>query len=308
MFEVGFGRWNYRLAIALNIIVIGAGMAAAMVRSKLSLLLPQSIENLIAIDPTVMVVAGFAGAYVWSLTDVLQRHHNDDLSPSALHFTWLRMLVAAITAPLLVGALGNALSNVLKAALAFGLGTFPTQTLFDFFRSLIKDKIGLSSSPVPAEPPSLHKLQGMTDAIINRLAEEGLYSTEHLAYVDPLRLMLRTNLEWVVIIDLIDQALLFGYVGDRIADLRPIGIRGAIEMARIGEDLVQGGAAAVAEAQKTLQIVARKVGVDDQAASYLAQTLWEDQQVQFIWDLFGELVTEGTPAESKAVGAGHGHR
>lgn len=302
LFALSFGTLDYFVATLCVVLVVTIGVVTTLTRAGIELHIPSPFEHLMQASSTHMVAGGFVGAYLWVVSDVLQRHHNDDMSPSALHFHWVRLLAASVAAPLIVGALAIGTSHVLQAALAFGVGTFPTQTLLGFARNLVKDKLHLATTPVPTEGPTLDRLQGMTDAVIDRLEDEGVNSTEHLAYVDPLRLMLRTNLEWVVIIDLIDQALLFNYVDDKIVALRAMGIRGSIELARIGEDIFDGNDPNdEAEAQETLTAVAERIGTNLQGARYLAQTMWEDQQVQFIWDLFGEVV-EGARSYDKGGG------
>ena len=50
--------------------------------------------------------------------------------------------------------------------------------------------------------------------MLQRLQDNGFESAEHLAGDDPIKMLLKTNVEWKVILDLIDQAILFGYVGE----------------------------------------------------------------------------------------------
>ena len=75
--------------------------------------------------------------------------------------------------------------------------------------------------------------------MIDRLNEAGISNVQQLAFTDPLRLLVRTNLDWKVILDLVDQAFLALYVGAKIVELRSLGIRGAVELsgARENSDL-----------------------------------------------------------------------
>ena len=173
---------------------------------------------------------------------------------------------------------------------AFALGAFPTKTLLNFAKEQAKKRFNISAEPSQAEEPTLHKIQGQTADMIDRLSEEGLNSSEHIANADPIRLLLRTNFGWKVILDTIDQAILFNYIGQKIEQLRPIGIRGAIEMVEVGKGLVSTDPDVKTHAEQTLGLIASKLGEDEHGVRNLIQTLVADPQVGFIFSLWGEAV------------------
>ena len=145
---------------------------------------------------------------------------------------------------------------------------------------------------VPGEEPNLHHIQGLTPKIIDRLSEEEIYSTEHLANADPIKLLLRTKFEWKVILDIIDQAILFNYTGERITNLRTLGIRGAIELAEIGTHLQITDDEAKQQAESMVPTIASTLEVDEHVVKQLMYTLIEDPQLDFIWTLWGEAFEE----------------
>jgi len=115
------------------------------------------------------------------------------------------------------------------------LGAFPLKTLSTVASGIAKKNIDVESVKTPGEGPTLQLLEGMTPDVVDLLEEVGLSSTQHLAYADPIKLFMRTNLPWKVTLDLVDQALLSNYVGAKVEQLRVFGIRGAIELGAVHE-------------------------------------------------------------------------
>jgi hypothetical protein len=219
-------------------------------------------------------VAAAAAAVVWSLHDAVERYRSGDLTPSSLHGMWVRVLISALVAPIFVGALDASL----QYAGAVAVGLFPVQTI----RRSILAKIPAITEPTREEdPPSLHLLQGMTDEIQQRLRDEGIARVQHLAYRNPYQLLLRSDIEWSTIVDFVDQALLVQHVGDKIAKLRVLGVRGAIDFATL-YDRVGGEQPDKAATDTALQI-AKALEVDVSVVGNLGYVLWNDPVVQFLW-------------------------
>lgn len=243
----------------------------------------------------VAMAAAFAGSYIWVTAALVQQYSGDDLSPASLHAMWVRVLAATTVASALSPQLlkdNGAIAST--AIISFLIAVFPVDTLQNLVRNLARKYLPGLISEGPAQAPSLYKLQGMTERVINRLADENIESAERLAYSDPLKLMVRTNVPWVTIVDLIDAALLYGYIGDGIQKTPLMGIRGSIEAARLGADLFKTGVDPVIlqRAEATLTEFATVLGIGLESARYLILTLWEDQQVQFIWSLFSVVVPD----------------
>jgi hypothetical protein len=113
-------------------------------------------------------------------------------------------------------------------------------------------------------------------------------------------LLLRTNIAWAAILDLIDQALLFIYVDSGIEKLRPIGIRGSIELAAVYDRFsVAGDAAAKEESEREIAMIAGRLGLNREEALNLILTFFEDIQVNLIWGL-----TETLDSDDESSGEG----
>jgi hypothetical protein len=155
--------------------------------------------------------------------------------------------------------------------------------------------MGMTTTGTLSETSMLHKLQGMTRVVIDRLEDENIDSTQKLALADPIRLLLRTNLEWKDIIDYIDQAFLFNYIGDKINDLRPLGIRCTLELIDLWESLggEDGTLQIVNDPQSPatrtmLHVVSEKLNQELITTRYLIITISSDIHILFIRDLWSQ--------------------
>ena len=266
-------------------------------------MLPADLQQILARIPPESLAA-LAGAMLWGMYESVQRFEIIDLSPASLHYLALRLLLTPVIAPLF----GAAFSDTLKYLIAVGIGAFPVQTILDFLKGQARSKLQITGQAEPVESPTLHKLQGMTPSMLQRLQNEGFESAEHVAGADPFKLLLKTNLEWKVILDIIDQAILFDYLGEGMALLRPMGIRGSIEIAAIQQDLLDDNERD--GALKLVATIARVLNQDELGVRNLIRNAYEDVQVDLIWALWGETVLEaeesaadGQEPKSKAAAA-----
>ncbi len=271
----------------MNGLVGGLFVVVTFVRVGFHLGLPSDVEQEIRRVP-LETIAGLAGALIWGIYDVLRRFESVELSPVALHQVWLRMLVASVLAPIL----SKPFADPLKATVAFAVGAFPVKELLELVKGQARDRLKFSGSLQPAEQPTLHRLQGLSESMIERLLAEGFESAEHLATADPIKLLMRTNIEWKTILDLIDQAILLDYFPDNAELLRPCGIRGAIELATIQEDLDSEDNGARAQAQKLVLSIASVLKQDEACTRNAIRNAYEDVQVEFLWDLWGETADD----------------
>ncbi|MGB8475341.1 MAG: hypothetical protein WCE61_14760 [Candidatus Acidiferrum sp.] len=86
-----------------------------------------------------------------------------------------------------------------------------------------------------------------------------------------------------------DQALLINYVGAKIEALRPIGIRGSIEMSVLGEPVQTTNIVTL------IAISAKRLDYTVDEARSLGQTMYADEQVDLIWQLFKPNEPEESP-------------
>jgi hypothetical protein len=240
--------------------------------------LPSEAMGLLSLLP-VSCLRGFLGGYVWALYQVVVRFRSRDFTPYFAHSIWVGLITASLTAGF-VGSLGTVGAN---AFVQYAIGFLPTLEIVSWLQTSARRLLRAKEAKMQSEPPTLHYLQGATRSTILRLAEEGVESAHQLAYVDPFLLLLRTNLAWVDILDLVDQALLFNYLQERMKLLEPAGIRGAVEFARVFED---SGKVELIDSLST------KIDSNAVLVRNLVQTLHEDYQVNLIIVLFAQAYGE----------------
>lgn len=288
LFDLYYRASTYWTAVALNLAVVTIGMAIGMIRVGVSLGLPAEIQALAKSAPLTLTM-GFAGAYLLSLYDTLRRCRTSDLSAYSLHFTWVHMILASILAPLVC----QAFTPAVGAPVAFGLGLLPIKDTVDFARESAKKKLEMSTTTQASKGPALGLVQGLNKDVIDRLEEEGITSTVELAYYDPIKLFLKTNFQWAWVIDVMDQGILINYIGETIEVLRPVGIRGAIEMTVLGE-ATRAGATLPERISNVVAIVANRLKMTQNEAQNLGDNLYEDGQVDLLWELFKPYGEEDT--------------
>jgi hypothetical protein len=283
-----FHHWKtYLVPIVITSIVASAFAALALIASGVDLGLPSSIQQRIAQRLPATLLAGAAGAYLWGLFDLLERHGSADLSSTAIHSTWLRILLAAAIGPIFA----SAFNEHLAVAVAFTIGGLPIRQI----RHLANNKFGFGTQSTP-DQLFLNLVQGMTPRARERLADEEIDSVERLAFADPVRLLTRTNIEWNVILDLIDQAILINFVGDKIGDLRLLGVRGAIELAELyyRKEPSESNEEDAHHARQMFVLLGEKlypdapvensVNIGRDAAYNLSYQLANDPLVEFVWE------------------------
>jgi hypothetical protein len=160
----------------------------------------------------------------------------------------------------------------------------------EWVRDQARERLKISS--IQGEEPNLHLLDGATAETIERLNEESITSIQHLAMVSPLRLLLRTNIDWLVILDLIDQALLQLYVGALTPKLREIWVRSTIDLADIADNLATGTDEEKKAAEAVIDAIATHLDMPVVFVRKQVETVGGDPQVIFIWNLWSEITGE----------------
>jgi len=284
LYAEGYGASRYVFPLFELALINFVAVVILLVKAGFPMV-PQNVELILDKLPA-EALAALGGAAIWGMYDSVQRFQSIDLSPASLHYLALRSLLTPVIAPLMTAAFNDAL----KLLIAFVIGAFPVQSLLDFLKGQARSKLQITGQSEPVEAPTLNRLQGMTSSMLQRLQSEGFESVEHVAGADPFKLLLNTNLEWKVILDIIDQAILFDYVGEGSALLRPIGIRGSIEMATIQQDI--DDPTRRDQADKLITAIATTLKQDESGVRNLIRNAFEDVQVNLIWQLWGETELE----------------
>jgi hypothetical protein len=189
------------------------------------------------------------------------------------------------------GLFANMIFNETFAGLgSFMLGMVPITEGLSFVRS----RIGLAT--VNTQDSGFRLIQGLDLATIDTLADLGISHAQHLAYADPLKLLLRSNFSPNQLVDWMDQCFLFNYVGTKIETLRATGIRGAIEVADL-QDL---------QPEKKLPMVealAKRLEINNTEADNLIGEMAMDAQLDLIGEIWGSVDLETSEPTAEAESA-----
>jgi hypothetical protein len=233
------------------------------------------------------VAAGGIGGLVWGIYELCERYRSGDFPPDALFTLGARLLVLGG-----VGAVvGVIVNDRLAWPVAFGLGVLPTPAVRSYIADRTRKALSIANpSDAPAMPP-LTALQGWNTELSEKLARAGISSIQELACSNQFQLFLRSNLEWRVILDLSDQAMLILYIGEAIERLRPLGIRSAVELADINWSKDDQDFFGDLTPAQSIQSIASALGMEEQSVQLLIVSLSGDATVNFL----GALWSDDTP-------------
>jgi hypothetical protein len=282
-FDTYYNRHEYLTALVLNILTDATALLFVTARIGFpSHFLPQHVVTFIRSGPWGdAVLWSLIGSYLWNCYDLIRRTANLDLSPDAFTGMWLKLWIAAAVASIISAGIMPGL----QPSVGFAIGLISIPVLFEIVADRASKVLDVKHTDGDTNT-QIKVLQGATADVIDTLDDFDIESTVQLAYCDPMNVMMSTNLPWVVIIDLIDQALLFNYIGVDVAKIRSGGYRGAIEVATIGANL-NGTPEQRIVGLRSLNNITALLGWTEAKAIDLVQTLYTDSQVSLIWDLFG---------------------
>lgn len=129
---------------------------------------------------------------------------------------------------------------------------------------------------------ALTTVEGIDLTTADLLAEYGVGSIQHLATVEPGELCERTLLPLDRILDWIDQAMLIRYLRKHITVSRPLGIRGAINLALVH---VRTDGKPDGDDVKLLTSLAEKVGMPFAAIDNIGREMRNEYMVGLIYEL-----------------------
>jgi tetratricopeptide (TPR) repeat protein len=204
--------------------------------TKLTTVLPTSsadVQPFIPLNPDIIKLMFFAflGAYVYSALELIRRYNTFDLEPQVYAGILVRMVAAV--ALVFAGSLliFNAGSNYqsppsapgfatlwLPGIIAFVIGAFPSRGL-DWFWRLAEPVLAGRATDAPTALPIDH-LYGISSWHAARLQQIGIDDAQNLAGADLAKLLLTTPFDAQVLVNWVDQAMLYTRVGSKINTFR----------------------------------------------------------------------------------------
>ena len=184
--------------------------------------------------PTPLLMA-LAGGFFWSLWEVFNRADSNNLTPAQLYEVSFRLASA-----LPIGYVFSLLAfDTVPSLVAFLAAAFPVRELRRILKLQTLRKIDTEyarqSQPVQTEDIR-SRIRSISRENQVLLEEMSIYTPGDLAYSDPLEIMVCTGLLPTSIIEWIDQALWFLYVGSKKDKLKMHAVGTAIEACHFYED------------------------------------------------------------------------
>jgi hypothetical protein len=227
LYDRWYGRRFYLLPGALLFLLSLSAMAGVTLTA---LSFAKYITNPLFELPA-PAVAALAGAYLWVVDDHIARARRLDFSPADVLWGALRLIIAVPMGY----AFAAAATPMLGTFVAFAIGAFPLTALTALLRRLANKSLGAEATPDETSDDAIN-LQGVNKAILERLANEDVTTVTQIAYCDPVRLTMRSNLAFNFITDLMNQALAWMYLQQDLDRVRPLGMRGACEIKCLIDD------------------------------------------------------------------------
>ena len=225
-FDHWYGRKYYAAPLLMLCILTGVSAWWASRTLRAWTIDASSLESLRA-----LVLAALGGAFVWVISDEMDRFRRRDFTVIDVYYYAFRLLLAI--------PFGWALTRVtvtlqVGIPLAFFLGAFPTTTLFTIARRIASQQLKLGDE-AGSGASELEALQSIGKSNAERFKDEGVTTISGLAYADPIDLTIRTNFDFNYVVDCVSQALMWIYFGKKkdYAKLFPLSLRGAQEVAAV---------------------------------------------------------------------------
>jgi len=232
-------------------------------------------------EPVAIFIFSVLGAYLWVVYDHITKWWYSNLSHRDLYWACFRFALAVPIGYSVTRVMGE--NADISLAIAFFLGAFPMNTLLSFFRKIGRTKLVMGEA-VEAGPSELLKLQGVDEAKAEVLTAEGITTICQLAYVDPIRLTIRTNLGYSYLIDCISQAQLMLYTGDAQKTWQKIGIRGGFEVINLQSGLESTDAQQQKDAGELITHLAKALEIPEAAVREIIWEVCNDPYMEFIYE------------------------
>lgn len=243
------------------------------------------------------VILALLGGYVWSLWEVLSRADSHDLTPHELYDVSFKMIASA--------PIGYAFSllvfETVPGLAAFVAAAFPAREIRRIFqmRALhaLKESPAAASNQVMRDDSIRATISGVSDEDLIRLGELRIGTYIELAYTDPLEIMVRTGFQPSPVLDWIDQALWYIYVGPKKDDLRRLGVGTAVEASNFYETHCldnagkQRPSGEVIKEQQVIE-VAEKLELSPSSLIRILEQVYGDPYVENIQSLWGSFGSE----------------
>lgn len=169
---------------------------------------------------------GFIGAYLACILAIFDGVRRYDLSPSLYYSVTYRLMFSSFAAYVV----GLTFDAPFEPLVALGVGLFPLERTWNFITERAANALGAGQNE--KEPGlELANIQGLEHSTNRqKLTDIGISTVQGLATADPLLVFFLTTFPLRTVVDMIDKAILYLYLGDDVVKLRKHGVNGVIEL------------------------------------------------------------------------------
>ena len=280
---------NYLLPLGFLSMVVASGFFLLLSRGY-PLLVLGSLDDLLFEIPNSLFY-GFAGGWLYALYSVVSRYRSADIPPGLINELAYQIVIASVAAYFVAKSFPGDQEEV-TPLVVFALGFIPYVDITTWLRTTAQTRLGTTGSQVRQKAQereradSLIGFPGISSQDYDRLREEHIYTVQNMAMANPIYLYLVTSYRMSQIIAWISQAYLRTFIEAEASErLAGMGIRGAIEMARVKSVISQDNE----DGKALLAALAKAIDKEEAEARHLVDTLATDPKVEMLrvfWEAF----------------------
>lgn len=227
-FRAGYSHRDFLWPVLLFAIFSGVGWLFTLQRV---------LSTFVALDlrsiPDALAY-GFIGAYLACILAIFDGFRRYDLSPGLYYSITFRVLFSSVAAYVV----GLTFDAPFEPLVALGIGLFPLERTWNFITERAASAVGAGQNEKEAglELANIQGLEHSTNR--QKLTDIGISTVQGLATADPLLVFFWTTFPLRTVVDMIDKAILYLYLGEDVVKLRKHGVNGVIELvalARLSE-------------------------------------------------------------------------
>ena len=256
---------------------------------------------------------GFVGAYLACILTIFDGFRRYDLDPGLYYSVTYRVMFSSFAA-----WVASLMFNTgFQPIVALGIGLFPLEKTWTFITERASNVLGTGQNEkeIGIELANIQGLEHSNNR--QKLIDVGITTVQGLATADPLLVFFLTTFPLRSVIDMIDKAILYLYLGEKVKDLRMHGVNGVIELvalAKLAEEIPAyrnqedtpsdeqiGKLFKGLDTGKLVNDIAKVIGQTPEELKAFIYNMYYDPMVKFIYEIWGRYLNR--PVERISRGA-----
>ncbi len=256
---------------------------------------------------------GFVGAYLACILTIFDGFRRYDLDPGLYYSVTYRVMFSSFAA--WVASL--MFTTGFQPLVALGIGLFPLEKTWTFITERAASVLGTGQNEkeVGIELANIQGLEHSSNR--QKLIDVGITTVQALATADPLLLFFLTTFPLRSVIDMIDKAILYLYLGEKTKELRMHGVNGVIELvalAKLAEEIPAyrnqedtpsdeqlGKLFKGLDTGKLVNDIAAVIGQTPEELRAFIYNMYYDPMVKFIYEIWGRYLNRPVERISRSA-------